>query len=97
MQLTDAQAEVIESIAWDFEIEPTSYSGRGMFGKRCLGLPAGDMRQVARFLVALGQEDFDLAEALAGNLTTDSLGYGTIAYFPRVDAGHHWDDKDEEF
>ena len=22
---------------------------------------------------------------------------GTIAYFPRVDAGHHWDDKDEEF
>lgn len=92
MQLTDTQLEMIESLAWDFDIEPTSYSGRAMFGASCLGLPVDDLKQAVQFLVALGQDDFDLAEALAKNLTTDSLGFGSIVYFPRVE----WKDEDED-
>lgn len=95
MQLIDTQLEVIENLAWDFDIEPRAYSGRGMFGRSCLGLPVNDLRQAVQFLVALGQEDADLAGDLAGNLTTDSLGYGTIVYFPRFE----WkgEDEDEEY
>lgn len=92
MKLAETQLETIESLAWDFDIEPTSYSGRAMFGASCLGLPVDSLRQAVQFLVALGQEDADLAETLAKDLTTDSLGLGSIVYFPRVE----WKDEDED-
>jgi hypothetical protein len=53
-----------------------SYSGRGMCGEECVGVPLdgdSDLWKLAR----------DLAEIDVGQPTTDNMGRGLIAYWPR--------------
>ena len=56
--------------------EPRSYSGRGMFGKSCVGV-----------YIARGDEaSVRDAERIVGAVATrDSLGRGTIAYWPSIE------------
>ncbi len=73
--------------------ETRAYSGRGMFGKECLAFTAE--RETSSFAVAAdlmaaaidAGEDFvePLIKAMRG-IRTDSLGRGTVFYFPRVSA-----------
>lgn len=60
------------------------YSGRGMYGRSCIGLRVDSMKQAVQVLVAVAEHDADLARLLAEEFTTDSLGMGIIAYFPGV-------------
>jgi hypothetical protein len=58
--------------------KPRSYSGRGMFGKTCVGVSLdseSDLWYMTRELI-----DIDGLHAPH----TDSLGLGIIAYWPRV-------------
>lgn len=85
-----------------------SYSGRGMFGKYCLGVSIDG--NLATFLMELGaaigehnaeagctgEERIDLPYS-----TSDALGLGTIVYFPNVqyveaDENEDLDEGDEE-
>lgn len=64
------------------------YSGRGMFGKTCVGI-AVDSQESYRIIAELVQElivyyDFDDTVHALGNICSDSLGLGTIIYFPKV-------------
>lgn len=67
----------------------TDYSGRGMYGDQCFGLVfEQEVRHPWAFFAALGivQEsmdppDFDALE-LARAARSDSMGVGTIVYFP---------------
>lgn len=54
-----------------------SYSGRGMYGKECVGVTIRDKSDL-----------IDLADAakIAGKPCTDDMGLGTIAYWPNVEA-----------
>lgn len=62
------------------------YSGRSMYGRTCLALYVDDMRSVARVLVELCSMGFDeLAQEMAEQLTTDSMGLGIVAYFPHME------------
>jgi len=71
--------------------ETRTYSGRGMFGKECLAFTAE--RETSSFAVAAdlmaaaidAGEDFiaPVIEAMRG-IRTDSLGLGTVFYFPSV-------------
>lgn len=63
-----------------------SYSGRGMSGRECLSvtLPGDEMmgRFFADVLEAIDAEETDPAAHAFRRMRTDSLGKGTVAYFP---------------
>jgi hypothetical protein len=82
------------------EIDIRSYSGRGMYGKTCLGITAHRVNDAfADLLTAcdnVGTDDLPdviamLAEALRG-AQTDSMGRDMILYFPDVP----WDETDDK-
>jgi hypothetical protein len=69
--------------------EVRRYSGRGMYGKECVGIEidGGIGELFATVLETCHKQDGymveDLAEAFRG-MRTDSMGRGTIVYFPSV-------------
>lgn len=71
------------------EYETRSYSGRAMYGERCLGVdcdnPARAAVRIARALVSLceGSELEEILEAME-DAKTDSMGRDAILYFPSI-------------
>ncbi len=93
MELTISN-ELLEEISQEVDGSfRTDYSGRGMYGKSCVGI-------VAHSLLALGAaisrlvEDEELREELVSNSLTDSMGYDTIVYWPRVTSSDADEDED---
>ena len=74
--------------------EPRSYSGRGMYGRQCVGVTLG--RTASEFglgvavcrealdLLGSGETDSFLAALARLTVSTDSMGPGQILYFPGV-------------
>lgn len=65
-----------------------SYSGRGMYGKECLAI-TGDDIDMFRFGLLLGSTTMNEADVddlihEADNMKQDSMGLGTVYYWPRV-------------
>jgi len=80
-----------------------SYSGRGMYGKRCVGVVTKNAFQlgtkIAAALLADEEDGSDLVGQLARlQVCEDSMGLDTIVYFPKVEwpAGRAETDEDEE-
>lgn len=74
----------IEDAGLDPQALYDDYSGRGMYGKECFGIVVESTAEAVKFLIALARNlEAELADELADNWTTDSMGYGTIVYFPR--------------
>jgi uncharacterized protein YeeX (DUF496 family) len=72
-----------------------SYSGRGMFGKECLGITFSRTYDFGSFVDDLIQYVADLDEderdeavqdlqGVFKNMRTDSMGRGTVSYWPNV-------------
>jgi len=61
----------------DTGYEPRSYSGRAMYGQRCIGVALDGQSALWHMAQALG-----LAECGISAPLTDSLGLGIIAYWP---------------
>lgn len=77
--------------AWnsgEIESPPRSYSGRGMFGRRCIAVKTnGDVAKVA---FAVGQlAGLGGHEERLPRTNVDSLGLGSIVYWPSCE----WDDN----
>lgn len=93
----DFPADVLEQAVTEAGLDPAAdirkdYTGRGMGGD-CWGVVADDERDIAKVFCYLGIEashpgsqigDED-AVRLADEMCTDSMGRGTIFYFPSVD------------
>ena len=63
------------------------YSGRGMFGCKCLGIIVKNGNSYMEMIVSLTQyliEDNDDACVALKGVSIDSLGLDTIVYFPRL-------------
>jgi hypothetical protein len=63
-----------------------SYSGRGMYGVKCLAISGVELGPLISFIVEAASKDKpsrDTLEALE-NIKQDSLGMGKIYYFPDV-------------
>jgi len=61
------------------------YSGRGMYGAKCLGFTVSS--QAAAFRLMVGMTSVlgaDEAARIAGRAATDSMGRDMIVYFPGV-------------
>ena len=74
-----------------------SYSGRGMFGKKCVGLSGGNpckmlMELIDFFYVMSMDEASIFAEQVENEVCMDHMGKGYIVYFPKVQEGGDLDD-----
>lgn len=65
--------------------EMRSYSGRGMYGKECLGVTVDDpYRFMMELGYGIGVEESECAEGLRlPAVQVDSLGLSSIVYFPK--------------
>jgi hypothetical protein len=87
--LTKAHADQIAELIADHTdtdgVLRASYSGRGMYGRSCVGFIAEPAIVLAAFAscdaARAGEIDVDLFE-LANEMRTDSMGYDTITYLP---------------
>lgn len=82
--------EVWDALSDEFDLR-TDYSGRGMFGARCIGL-TGHEGDLLRFAAACQRtaDELDLpgeqlVDALAEVVRSDNMGYDLIFYFPGVE------------
>lgn len=79
--------ELIEEFCDDYDLDfMNDYSGRGMYGKRCIGFVTYDtMGSIVNLCDALrdNEEITSAADAL-GDICTDNLGRGYIVYFPHL-------------
>lgn len=71
--------ELIDLIRSSTDHKPRSYSGRAMFGKRCVGFSCRSLGDMAEAASAMGVNFKRLGAR------TDSLGLGVIVYFPRFE------------
>lgn len=60
----------------DLGFKPESYSGRGMFGRSCVGLQSDDLTSMFSLGKALG------SECEASDPHIENLGMGFILYWP---------------
>jgi hypothetical protein len=64
------------------------YSGRGMYGDRCLSIVVDSESSAVRALVVLAQDSECASDAqdLAERWTVDQMGLGVVVYFPGANA-----------
>ena len=62
----------------DYEIR--AYSGRGMFGRTCLGIVVNRISKLFHLGAEVGDLAFDVA-----TICVDSMGCDSIVYFPEID------------
>ena len=87
--MNEISTEAFEALTMAVEAHDGSvlpdYSGRGMFGRTCVGFTCNSLGDFARILLALKEEHADeLADWLAygGEVQRDNLGMDTLYYFP---------------
>ena len=90
-----AKSDILDALAdADIEEEPRwNYSGRGMYGRECFGI-VGTMEDYSNFLLGLTTVFYDqvgdiyeargLVHRFTECVSTDSMGYDTIFYFPGI-------------
>lgn len=81
--------ETLDQMGSDAKVR--SYSGRGMYSKQCVGIETDE--SIFKFTVGLcltlGEEAEQLLDV--GDPKSDSMGMGSIIYFPRME----WTDEEE--
>lgn len=92
--------EVVENAGFD----PQSYSGRGMYGRKCLSFNLDRDENLCDAILDLAEAmnshvqdnpDVEFEDAIQEfkGVKTDSMGLGEVVYFPNIE----WEDDDEEF
>lgn len=89
--------EIFENIAENAGIELQGYSGRGMYGRECYAISVQDgtaYEMIADLLEACcgDLENCEILATFLRNAREDSLGRGSIVYFPSA----AWIEDDEE-
>lgn len=72
--------------------EPRSYSGAGMFGRKCVAVETTDPPAVVALYMARETDESDNLVAIFRGARQDQLGTGSILYFPTVS----YDEDDDE-
>jgi hypothetical protein len=96
MKVNQALFDKIIELFEAADLEPRSYSGRGMSGSTCLGCSYDDncvdividifdiiLSNVIDFDDSFDEDVYKILTALRGS-KTDSLGRGSIIYWPRI-------------
>ena len=98
MNISEILVKAIENMGYEADI----YSGRSMYGKRCIAV---NVENSGMFLVDLMAEVFDKIEGgsrerfvdALRNVKTDSMGHDEVVYWPRLEFPEEVEtDSDEE-
>lgn len=95
-QLTEIVDAINDSLTWDeVQVHPT-YSGRGMYGKNCIGF-SGPGSIAFHVGLAFGRV-MDEDEVRDLSPAQDNMGLGTIVYFSNLQLaeGETWDKDSDE-
>jgi hypothetical protein len=84
--LSADQQEWFTDAADEIDAEIRSYSGRHMNGETCLGIVVGSVTELAVLVLLVNEADPYLAEGLAHNACSDSMGIDCIVYWPYIAA-----------
>ena len=91
--------ELLEELANEVEGDArATYSGRGMFGRNCVGIVLESESNLLALGVAIAEliEDEELKGVLINNTKTDSMGRSIIAYWESVSCDDAPEDSDED-
>lgn len=83
----------------DADVTVRDYSGRGMYGSYCLGVVIEEGSAISFVADILDSSvEFDRGELaqLLRSAREDSMGHGTILYFPQVVWQDRWDEDSED-
>jgi hypothetical protein len=83
-------AEIVETLETEGYDVTTTYSGRCMYGRRCLGVTVDHSGHIFQ----LGQLLHEYDEM--GEPRTDSMGLSVIVYWPAIDTADYNDHVKEE-
>jgi hypothetical protein len=76
--------EFLEDNATDCSYTVRAYSGRSMYGKECIGIDCEDaITTIAQLAFQAGQDDFTKFQDMIDSMRVDSMGRGSIVYWPR--------------
>ncbi len=83
MNLTPNQLDDFSSLAFNIGGEIyEDYSGRGMFGKACMGITVDELEN-SLFRLGKQSSDYEFSKELE-NFRTDNMGKSFIIYFPQI-------------
>jgi hypothetical protein len=74
---------VFKEIADRTCLELREYSGRGMYGKQCVGIDCDNVNETLAYLVESCESTSDAAHIIR-TMKQDSMGLGAIIYWPRI-------------
>lgn len=72
------------------------YSGRNMYGKKCVGVVCGEGKEFQLGVEAVAILGEEKASELARNTKTDSMGRDMIVYWPNVTCTNAIEEEEEE-
>jgi hypothetical protein len=79
------EADKVQEALEDAGYHCEEYSGRGMYGQKCVGCIVDDYQTIAQLFVDVAQGDHsDLAQGMAHGVRFDNMGTRLIAYWPRA-------------
>lgn len=98
--MASVEFEMVKALCAEMETKPRWYSGRGMYGKQCVGVDIDRLSDlVLAFVVVAGRagyndddKDIEAIADLAKGFLTDTMGRGMIVYWPNV----AWEGGNEE-
>lgn len=82
-----SEIDVIKNFCEDYGYSfRDDYSGRGMFGKQCIGIvcDVSPVYLISCLSDTLRDEGFESCTDILGTPCTDSMGLSTIVYFPKL-------------
>lgn len=89
-------AETLIEVIGDAGYDTRLYSGRGMYGKKCVGFTVDSTRDmfsaIADIIDYLDEDILSDFTSVLRYASYDSMGLGLIIYFPRVE----WPEGNEE-
>ena len=77
--MTALTADELTAVLDDAGYDYRSYSGRSMYGKKCVGVDLESLAMLWDMATELAREGLDVPAP-----QTDSMGMGIIAYWPRI-------------
>jgi hypothetical protein len=91
---------IIQDILTANEIDCYPYSGRCMYGEKCLGVTVNNIMKVFAALIESADDDnkYEIAHCVE-RARWDSMGLDMVVYFPNItydDSANENEDDDEE-
>lgn len=88
--LTSHEVEDIIDAAYRCGIDIRSYSGRYMYGEKCLAAVVPSINEYTAFIMAVARNNYQLGELMSKNIHSDDMAFDTVYYWPSI----QWEDED---